>query len=115
MRSRRNHLWKLSVTVLLALVGRQAAAQNVRVVQGEAFWEGDPGPITDSYWLSGQYKYDPYGFLERDATDPDQFRHMTVIARHPGAANYIFRKRVVITDWDMRHPDLRICRFPPPY
>ncbi|WP_374545922.1 hypothetical protein [Rhodoblastus sp.] len=98
----------------LALSGQPAAAgDNVRVLQGESFWEGDPGPVSDPYWTQGQYKYDPNGYLLRNWRDADQFHLMTVIGPHSGKDNCVFRRRVTVSDWEFRHPFLRVCRTPP--
>ena len=96
-----------------ALAVAPARAQQQRVISGQAFWEGDPGPITDSYWTSGQYKYDPNGYMERNWRDPDQLHLMTVIGNHAGKTNCVFRRRVTITTWDFQHPILRVCRARP--
>ena len=85
----------------------------VRTIQGQAFWDGDPGPISEPYWTQGQYKYDPNGYLERNARDPDQFHLMTVIGDHAGKPNCVFRRRVTVSTWDFQHPILRVCRAPP--
>lgn len=97
----------------LVLAALPAAAQKMRVLQGEAFYEGDPGPISDSYWVSGQYKYDPNGYLERNWREPDQNRSMTVYGDHAGRANCVFRTRVMNSSWDFQHPHIRVCRVPP--
>lgn len=98
------------VLAAAALAIAPAQAQQQRSLQGESFWEGDPGPITDSYWTSGQYKYDPNGYMERNWRDPDQMHLMTVIGDHAGKTNCVFRRRVTITTWDFNHPILRVCR-----
>jgi hypothetical protein len=88
-----------------------APSTQMRVVNGQPYWDVDPGPIDPgAYWTSGQYKYDPDGYLERNARDPDQFHLMTVYADHAGKANCVFRQRLVQSDWDFRHPYLRVCR-----
>lgn len=89
-----------------------AGAQSMRVAGGQAYWEGDPGPINEPYWTQGQYKYDPNGYLERGWRDPE-YHPMTVIGEHSGKANCVFRKRVVISTWEFQHPILRVCRTPP--
>lgn len=102
------------LALAVALSGAAAAGgpSEMRVVDGQSFWTGDPGPINDSYWTSGQYKYDPNGYLERNWFDPE-YRPMTVIGPHDGKTNCVFRQRVVTTTWDFQHPILRICRQPP--
>ena|SRR5208282_5066600 len=88
-----------------------ARAQNIRVVNGTAFWDVDPGPIDPGpYWTSGLYKYDPNGYMERNPRDPDQIHEMTVYAAHSGKENCVFRKRVVHSNWDFQHLYLRVCR-----
>jgi hypothetical protein len=89
-----------------------AGAGNIRVAGGQSYWEGPPGPITDPYWTSGQYKYDPNGYMERSRWDPE-YHSMTVIGPHSGTENCVFRRRVQITSWDYQHPILRVCRAPP--
>lgn len=99
--------------VLLALSGQSAVAQNVRTLNGESFWEGDPGPVTDPYWTQGQYKYDPNGYLLRNLREADQFHLMTVIGPHAGKENCVFRRRVTVSSWEYQHPFIRVCRTPP--
>ena len=89
-----------------------ASAENIRTAGGQSYWEGPPGPVTDPYWTSGQYKYDPYGYMERSRWDPE-YHPMTVIGPHSGKENCVFRRRVQITSWDYQHPILRVCRKPP--
>lgn len=115
MRKRHSLSAKLPIGALAAMLTLASlpAAAGVRMLQGTAFWEGDPGPITDSYWVSGQYKYDPNGYLERNPRDPDQFHLMTLYGDHAGKANCVYRRRVVVSDWDFRHPHVRVCRVPP--
>ena len=102
-----------TLVVFLGLVAAPALAIEIKTAQGERYWDGDPGPITDTYWTSVQYKYDPNGYLERNWRDPDQLHEMTVYADHAGKQNCVFRKRVTISTWDFQHPDLRVCRTPP--
>jgi hypothetical protein len=102
----------LGACLVLCGQAAPAQAQNMKIVQGQAYWDEDPGPIYDSYWVSGQYKYDPNGYMERNWRDPEVHR-MTVFANHAGNANCVFRKRVQISDWDFYHPVLRVCRAPP--
>jgi hypothetical protein len=104
--------WPLVVALALATLPA-LAQERVRVLQGTAFWEGDPGPISDSYWVSGLYKYDPNGYMERNPRDSDQFHLMTLFGDHAGKANCVFRRRVVISSWDFQHPHVRVCRTPP--
>ena len=89
-----------------------ADSGKMRIVDGQAFWDEDPGPITEPYWTQGQYKYDPNGYLLRDRWDPE-YHPMTVIGEHSGKANCVFRQRVTVTTWEFEHPILRVCRKPP--
>jgi hypothetical protein len=104
----------VGVVALLGVVlatAPAAQAQHIRTVNGTSFWDVDPGPIDPGpYWTSGQYKYDPNGYLERNWRDPDQYHEMTLYADHAGKENCVFRKRVVISSWDFEHPYLRVCR-----
>jgi hypothetical protein len=102
----------LGACLMLCGPAAQAQAQNMKIAQGQAYWDEDPGPVYDSYWVSGQYKYDPNGYLERSWRDPE-LHLMTVLANHAGKTNCVFRKRVQISDWDFYHPILRVCRTPP--
>jgi hypothetical protein len=111
----KNRAWFLKMLLVGAAVtlAWPAQAQNVRYANGTAYWDVDPGPINPgSYWTSGQYKYDPNGYMERNWRDPDQFHEMTVYADHAGKQNCVFRKRVTVTTWDFEHPYLRVCRKP---
>jgi hypothetical protein len=97
--------------VLLLLGAGAVSAQpgHVRTLNGVAFYEGDPGPVTDTFWTSGQYRYDPHGYMDINRWDTG-IHVNTVYGPHSGAANCVFRKRVVIDDWDRRHSFLRVCR-----
>ena len=97
-----------------ATLASTAQAQIIKYSNsGTAYWDGDPGPITDTFWTSGQYKYDPDGYMERNYRDTDTYHEMTVYADHAGKANCVFRKRVVVSNWEFNHPILRVCRKPP--
>lgn len=116
MRNLHSTFAKLSgatLATILVLAAVPAVASNIRTLQGTSFWEGDPGPISDSYWVSGLYKYDPNGYMERNPRDPDQLHLMTLYGDHAGKANCVFRRRVVISSWDYQHPHVRVCRRPP--
>jgi len=94
-----------------AAVAPQARAQ-VRTVDGVPYYDVDPGPIDPgTFWTSGQYKYDPNAYMDRGRWDFG-VRSMTVYASHSGSSNCVFRKRVIIDDWDYRHPYIRVCRKP---
>jgi hypothetical protein len=103
----------MALAASLAWCGPAAAGgDNIRTAGGQSYWEGPPGPVTDPYWTSGQYKYDPNGYMLRSRWDPE-YHPMTVIGPHAGNENCVFRRRVQISDWDYRHPFLRVCRAPP--
>jgi hypothetical protein len=115
----KNRAWLVSMPVVgafalaAATLASPAQAQQIRSANGTLYWNKDPGPIDPGpYWTSGQYKYDPNGYMERVARDPDQFHEMTVYADHAGKENCVFRRRVVVTTWDFNHPYLRVCRRP---
>ena len=106
-------LMKTAFIAFLAMMAVPALAASVKSAQGVSYWSGDPGPISDPYWTSGQYKYDPDGYLLRNGWQPDQFHLMTAIGDHDGKENCVFRKRVTVTTWEFEHPILRVCRTPP--
>ncbi|HUO54940.1 MAG TPA: hypothetical protein VMU18_09375 [Rhodoblastus sp.] len=112
----RKNLFALMAAFGASLISIATAAQShpgqMRTAEGQAYWEGDPGPVTDPYWTQGQYKYDPNGYLERNWRDPE-YHPMTVIGEHSGKANCVFRQRVQITAFDYYHPIVRVCRTPP--
>ncbi len=104
-----------SLTLLAAVVvvgaPARAAAGGMRVVDGQAYWRGDPGPIDPGpFWDSGQYKYDPNGYMDRINRSADQMHEMIVFADHSGKARCVFRKRVVVENWDYYHPYIQVCR-----
>lgn len=89
----------------------QAGPGDVRTVNGVGFYQGYPGPVTDPFWTSGQYKYDPHGYMDINRWDTG-IHVNTVYARHSGGGNCVFRKRVIVDDWDSRHPFVRVCLHP---
>ncbi|MGO9429617.1 hypothetical protein [Rhodoblastus sp.] len=114
-----NRAWFVKISLvgayalMAASLASPAQAQNIKTANGTAYWDKDPGPIDPgSYWTSGQYKYDPNGYMERNWRDPDQFHLMTLYADHAGKQNCVFRRRVVVSTWDFQHPYLRVCRRP---
>ena len=109
---RATKLWLAGLAVTGALAGSALALPgNIRTVNGVSFYEGDPGPVTDTFWTSGQYKYDPHGYMDINRWDTG-IHVNTVYAAHTGGANCVFRKRVITDDWDSRHPHVRVCRHP---
>jgi hypothetical protein len=84
MKNRARFAKTLLAGAVAALVS-PAQAQKMRYANGAAYWDVDPGPIDPgSYWTSGQYKYDPNGYIERNWRDPDQVHEMTAYADHAG-------------------------------
>ncbi len=96
----------MAASVALADGGR------TKTVNGVSYWDVDPGPIDPgTFWTSGQFKYDPNGYMDLNRWDLG-VQVNTVYADHAGKSNCVFRKRVINTDWDSRHPYLRVCRRP---
>lgn len=83
-----------------------AKPDDIRFLNGVFVYEGDPGPI-DPAKAPG-------------ATDPDMhlvidnsgaaLHFNTLYGEHNGAANCVFRQRVIVNDWDRNHPYVRVCR-----
>ena len=94
-----------------ALMAAPAAqAQSMRTVNGQAFWRGDPGPVAPgAYWVGGEYRYDPAHFQSYWGADPQDYTDV-VYAEHSGATRCVWRKRVINSNWEFRHPYLRVCR-----
>lgn len=115
--SRRSRRLASVLGVVLAVAGANAGASpawaaGARVVQGQAFWDEDPGPVSDPFWTSGLYRVDPDGNMNRVWRDPMP-NTPTVIGAHEGKANCVFRRRVIVSASDQLHPILRLCRKPP--
>ena len=107
----KSNIIAVSLLILSASPSLAGPAGAIKTAQGERYWSGDPGPIDPgSYWTSGQYKYDPNGYMERNRFESDQNRLMTVYAEHSVKPRCVFRQRVMITNWDLQHPYLRVCR-----
>ena len=105
-------LLSAGLLALTTICSAQAQAASMKIVDGQAYWDVDPGPVDPgSFWTSGQYKYDPDGYLETNRWDPGP-HVFTVYADHAGKANCVFRARVVNSDWERRHLYLRVCRKP---
>ena len=85
------------------------AAAGMRTVDGQSYWTGNPGPIDPgAFYDGGQYQYDPHHYLSWYGTDPQDYR-MTVYAPHSGGARCVWRRRVINTDWEFRHPYIQVC------
>lgn len=92
-----------------AICAPMASHAAMRVVDGQAYWTGDPGPVDGgAFYDSGQAAADPHHYLSWYGEDPQDYR-MTIRASHAGPAGCVLRQRVMITDWDFRHPYLRVC------
>jgi len=105
----------LSAVVLsgAALVAAQPARafDDVRTVQGQTFWTGNPGAIDPgSFFASGQYRFDPNNYLSYEAEEDNQDYRDVVYADHPGRARCVIRKRVINSEWEFEHPYLMVCR-----
>ena len=86
-------------------------AQSMRIVNGQAYWRGDPGPVEpNAYWSGGQYKYDPHHYLSYYGREAQDFSEV-VFAEHAGRARCVWRKRVENSNWEFHHPYLRVCRY----
>jgi hypothetical protein len=86
------------------------AAAAMRIVDGQAYWSGDPGPVDPgAYWTAGQRYADPHHYMSWYGKDPQDYT-MIVYARHAGASRCVWRARVVNTYWEFAHPYLRVCR-----
>ena len=80
------------------------------MVDGQAYWSGDPGPIDPgAYWTSGQRYADPHHYMSWYGKDPQDYT-MTVYAPHAGASRCVWRARVINTYWEFAHPYIRVCR-----
>jgi len=91
-------------------MGQPPAPGSMMIVNGQAYWEGDPGPVQpDAYWTSDAYKYDPHNYGDRYNREPGIYTE-TVYADHGGKENCVWRKRVINTNWEYQHPFLRVCR-----
>lgn len=94
----------------VAFMTMQPAQAGMRAVDGQAYWEGDPGPVAPGpYWTGGQHEYDRHHYNSYYGDDPQGFT-MTVYAQHAGKARCVWRRRVINTGWEFRHPYLRVCR-----
>jgi hypothetical protein len=87
-----------------------AGAQSMRIVNGQAYWRGDPGPIDPgAFWTGGEFQYDPQHYLGSRGSDAANYLDV-VYADHAGKERCVWRKRVVNSNWDFQHPYLRVCR-----
>ncbi len=87
-----------------------AHAQSMRMVNGQAYWRGDPGPVTPGpYWDGGEFRYDPAHYQSYWGADPQDYTDV-VFAEHAGPTRCVWRKRVINSIWEFRHPYLRVCR-----
>ena len=107
---------KLAVVSAIALTGpalaatQPALAQSMKVVNGQAYWRGDPGPITPGpFWSGGESRYDPNHYLGFWGSDPADYTDV-VYADHSGSARCVWRKRVVNSNWEFHHPYVKVCR-----
>ncbi len=86
-----------------------------RIVDGQAYWSGPPAGGDPTawgvapYWAGGQYKYDPYHYSANYTEDAQTYSD-TVYAPHAGSSRCVWRQRVLNTEWEYRHPYIRVCR-----
>ena len=91
-------------------LGAVPASAAMRMVNGQAYWSGDPGPIDPgAYWNSGQRYADPHHYMSWYGKDPQDYT-MTVYAPHAGANRCVWLARVINTYWEFSHPYIRVCR-----
>jgi hypothetical protein len=94
----------------VAALGAVPAAAAMRIVDGQAYWSGDPGPVDPgAYWTSGQRYADPDHYMSWYGKDPQDYT-MVVYAPHAGASRCVWRARVINTYWEFAHPYIRVCR-----
>jgi hypothetical protein len=97
----------VAATASFVMIAPAAAA--MRTVDGQNFWTGDPGPVDPgAYYESGQERYDPHHYLSWYGSDPQNYK-MTVYGPHSGPTRCVWRKRVINSDWEFRHPYIRVC------
>jgi hypothetical protein len=100
----------LASALLSGALPATAQPGGIRIVNGQAYWEGDPGPVQpDSYWTGDAYKYDPHNYNGRYNREPGIYDE-TVYADHEGKERCVWRKRVINSNWEFQHPFLRVCR-----
>jgi hypothetical protein len=86
-----------------------AAFAGTRTVDGQTYWTGDPGPVSPGpYYDSGQQAVDPHHYMSWYGEDPQDYK-MVVHAPHSGNARCVWRKRVITTNWEFRHPFILVC------
>ncbi|MDI9848946.1 hypothetical protein QM467_12855 [Rhodoblastus sp. 17X3] len=107
---RLNALAKLAVIAAAASLGAlHPAAAGMKVVDGQAYWTGDPGPVNPgAFYEGGQYKYDPRHYLSWYGSSPQDYK-MMVHAAHSGNSRCVWRKRVINSNWEFHHPYIMVC------
>jgi hypothetical protein len=86
-----------------------SALAGTMTVDGQTFWTGDPGPgAPGPYYESGQQRFDPHHYLSWYGEDPQDYK-MIVHAPHSGNERCVWRKRVITTNWEFRHPFILVC------
>jgi hypothetical protein len=106
----RNVLAKVAVIAATAsLASLHPAAAGMRIVEGQAYWTGDPGPVNPgAFFEGGQYKYDPHHYLSWYGDTPQNYK-MIVHAAHSGDSRCVWRKRVINSNWEFHHPYIMVC------
>ncbi len=99
-----------AMLAVTALAATPVQAQSMRMVNGQAYWRGDPGPIDPgAFWNGGEYRYDPHHYLGYWSQDPADYTDV-IYADHAGPARCVWRKRVVNSNWEYMHPYVKVCR-----
>jgi hypothetical protein len=100
----------VSATLLVLGASQPVQAQSMRTVNGQSYWEMDPGPVAvDPHFAGNADKYDPHDYLDRINRDPQLF-DQTLYAEHQGSERCVWRKRVVNSTYEYEHPYVRVCR-----
>ena len=85
------------------------AAAGMKVVDGQAYWTGDPGPVSPgAFYEGGQYKYDPAPLPEL------VWRHSAEL-QDDGARGAFGKQPLrlaqagVNSNWEFHHPYIMVC------
>ncbi len=101
----------LAIMVFTLSALQPALAGSMRTVNGQSYWEMDPGPVTpDAYWAGNAEKYDPHNYLSQVNREAQRQFDETLYAEHEGRDRCVWRKRVVNSNWEYMHPFVRVCR-----
>ncbi len=57
------------------------ASAAMRIIDGQAYWSGDPGPVDPgAYWTSGQRYADPHHYMSWYGKDPQDYEMTALFA-----------------------------------